>query len=94
MLVACGYGVTILPDTYSHVSHGEVEFVPVEEMPEMEEHFVWRLDNINPCVKFLVQFMQERKSEQKNRRQTVGRIDPGTGFRIINPEYMERKHLR
>jgi len=55
MLVACGLGVTVLPNPCGALSEWEVVFVPIEGFPEVEEHLVWRSDKTNPCVRLFTQ---------------------------------------
>lgn len=55
MLIACGKGVSILYRDLEKNANGKVIFVPLEDVVPFRRWLIWKEENQNPCLKYLIQ---------------------------------------
>lgn len=73
-LVACGLGVTTLTDDLAYLAKGQAAFVPLVGVPFSKHSFIWRKDDLNPSLPFLVEVVERWA---KNANEPRGPVSPG-----------------
>jgi len=64
MMIACNMGISILSDTMAEyvekLANGYVRFIPLEGQPASYLALMWRKDNDNPSLKYLIEVAKKR----------------------------------